>query len=170
MAAAQDYRMARERDWFAGETATRERAGSETSEQQQRKRPQELRRILVVDDDQDARESTAALLREFGYFVATAHDGESALERALDFRPQVMLLDIMMPGISGYKVAERVRCNPLLWDTVLITLTGYSQFTDGWLSQHVGCYYHLLKPLDPFVLESLLEEQSPRIKTQTGEV
>jgi CheY-like chemotaxis protein len=170
MTIAQDYRMARERNaWFADGSAVLKQSQTETDEQQKRKSPQPLHRILVVDDNKDARESTATLLREFGYFVATAHDGESALERALKFKPHVMLLDVVMPGISGYKVAERVRCNPSLYDTILITLTGFTQYADGWLSEHVGCDYHLLKPLDPFVLECLLSGESPRTETQIDE-
>ncbi len=137
--------------------ATTLESPQDKTDDQKKNRALAPQRILVVDDNKDARESMATLLREFGYLVITAHDGDSALERASDFQPHVVLLDVVMPGISGFKVAERIRADPMLWDTTLITITGWTQDVDGWLSRHAGCNYHLLKPLDPFVLESLLK-------------
>lgn len=145
-----------ERLWCAASLPEVQPESTSEAEQNEVKLPL---RILVVDDNKDSRESMATLLREFGYVVLTASDGSSALERAIDFQPNVMLLDIMMPGINGLKVAERVRADPLLWDTTLITITGWSQEVDDSFSKRSGCDYHLLKPLDPFVLESLLKGQ-----------
>jgi CheY-like chemotaxis protein len=114
------------------------------------------RRVLIVDDNKDARHSLATLLSELGYLVQTAQNGQVALELALDFLPHVMLLDIVMPEMSGFALAEKVRRHALLRDTVLITLTGWEEDTDAWLSMQAGCDYHLLKPVDPSVLETLL--------------
>jgi CheY-like chemotaxis protein len=140
---------------------TLETPNQETREGHKKSNLSSPHRILIVDDSKDARESLAVLLRELGYLVLTAHDGAIALQRALDFKPHVMLLDIVMPGISGFRVAEMVRADPRLRDTLLITLSGWSLDVDLWLSKNAGCDYHLLKPLDVFVLESLLERGRP---------
>jgi DNA-binding response OmpR family regulator len=114
------------------------------------------RRVLVVDDSQDASMSLAILLSELGYLVQTAQNGKVALELALDFLPHVILLDIVMPDMSGFALAERLRRHAELRDTLLITLTGWVDDADEWLSQHSGCDYHLLKPVDLDVLETYL--------------
>jgi two-component system, chemotaxis family, CheB/CheR fusion protein len=115
------------------------------------------RRILIVDDNKDARESLATLLREHGYLALTAHDGYSAIERAAEFKPHAVLLDIVMPGISGFKVAEMLRKQAALADALLITVTGWQQDVDGWLSKDAGCDYHFQKPLDFAVLDELFK-------------
>jgi CheY-like chemotaxis protein len=115
------------------------------------------RRLLIVDDSKDARQATATLLRELGHVIETAGDCSSALLKALEFRPQAMLIDIVMPGGSGFKLAEDIRKNPLLRNTLLITLTGWDDDMDLWLSEHAGCDYHLTKPLDVGLLESYLK-------------
>jgi DNA-binding response OmpR family regulator len=142
--------------WFMGSSLTLDSSEQETAKKEERT-TQTPRRILVVDDSKDARESMATLLREFGYEVDTASDGSSAFAKALEFRPQVMLIDIVMPGGSGFKLAEEVRRDPRLRDTLLITLTGWDDNMDPWLSEHAGCDYHLTKPLDFTKLESCLE-------------
>jgi CheY-like chemotaxis protein len=118
-------------------------------------------RILVVDDNRDARESLALLLRSQCYEVATARDSDSALETAVSFLPQVVILDIIMPGASGFKTAERLREQETLRDLVIITTTGYQQEPDDFLSKHSGANYHLLKPLDMDVLQEILEKHLP---------
>jgi CheY-like chemotaxis protein len=147
----------------SGSAATLERPVHETSKDEQNT-TEAPRRILVVDDSKDARESLATLLRELGHEVQTASDGVSALCKALEVKPQAMLIDIVMPGGSGFKLAEEVRRNPLLRDTLLITLTGWDDDMDPWLSEHAGCDYHLTKPLDLTKLESLLEKGRSRSK------
>jgi DNA-binding response OmpR family regulator len=121
------------------------------------------RRILIVDDSKDARESTATLLRELGHVVETAGDCSSALLKAVEFRPQAILIDIVMPGGSGFKLAEDIRKNSLLRDTLLITLTGWDDVMDPWLSHHAGYDYHLTKPLDVELLEAYLKRGRKRI-------
>jgi CheY-like chemotaxis protein len=148
----------REREvWLTSSGLTREPAKQETAKEEERA-AETPRRILVVDDSKDARESMAVLLRDLGHVAQTAPDGETALARAVDFQPHVMLLDIVMPGMSGFRVAEKVRADPVLWDTVLITLTGWDDDMDAWLSHHAGCDYHLTKPLDVGLLEAYLKK------------
>jgi PAS domain S-box-containing protein len=116
------------------------------------------RRILVVDDNLDAANSLARLLKRlFGQDVRVAHDGPAALESAAVFRPEIVLLDIGMPGMDGYEVAERLRREPALPALRIIALTGWGQQTDRLRSQAVGFDHHLVKPVDPDVLCRLLE-------------
>ncbi|MES1244278.1 MAG: ATP-binding protein [Acidobacteriota bacterium] len=114
------------------------------------------RRVLIVDDNRDAAESLALLLQFSGYDVQTVHDGLSALRAIDDYRPAVALLDIGMPGMDGYEVARRVREKPELQDIVLVALTGWGQEEDRRRSTQAGFDRHLVKPVDPEVLQGLL--------------
>ncbi len=116
------------------------------------------RRVLVVDDNVDAAESTAMLLRMWGHEVRLAHNGPEALRAAEPFRPEVVLLDIGLPGMSGYEVARRLREQPGSRDAVLIAVTGYGHEDDRRTSAGAGIDYHLTKPVDPEVLEPLLAQ------------
>ena len=88
------------------------------------------------------------LLEESGHEVRTAHDGPTALEAALDYRPDVVLLDIGLPGLDGFEVAKRMRQQPVLQNVVLVAMTGYGQETDRQRSQEAGFDHHLVKPAD----------------------
>jgi PAS domain S-box-containing protein len=114
------------------------------------------RRALVIDDNVDAAESLALLLQLFGCVVRVAHDGPGALEMAPSFSPEVILLDIGLPGIDGYEVARRLRALPEFNGTALIALTGYGQDEDRRRSFEAGFDHHLVKPVDPGMLEALL--------------
>ena len=87
-------------------------------------------RILVVDDNVDSAQSLGLLLEESGHDVQTAYDGLTALETARNYRPNVVLLDIGLPGIDGFEVATGLRQQPGLSGVVLVALTGYGQATD----------------------------------------
>lgn len=87
-------------------------------------------RVLVVDDNKDAAQTLAMLLTVTGHQVRTAHDGLAALEVALDYRPQVVLLDIGLPGLDGYEVAKRMRQQAIFKDVILVAMTGYGQEAD----------------------------------------
>ncbi|WP_020562567.1 PAS domain S-box protein [Methylosarcina fibrata] len=113
-------------------------------------------RILVVDDYPAGAESLKMLLQEEGHEVATAGSGMEALERAEKFRPQIVLLDIGLPDLSGYEVARRLRELPQTRTALLIALTGYGQSKDMELSQSAGFDHHLLKPVDFDKLLALL--------------
>jgi PAS domain S-box-containing protein len=118
--------------------------------------PARHRRILVVDDNSDSAESMALLLRASGHEVHTAHDGASALEQAHAHKPEIVLLDIGLPGMSGYTVAKRLRDIPELGAATLIAMTGYGQEEDRKRSRDAGFDHHLVKPVDLAVLSALL--------------
>jgi len=105
-------------------------------------------RVLVVDDNVDTAQTLAMLLELSGHDVRTAHTGPNALEATLDYRPNVVLLDIGLPGLNGYEVAKRIRQQPVLHNIVLVAMTGYGQQTDRRISQESGFDHHLVKPTD----------------------
>jgi PAS domain S-box-containing protein len=117
-------------------------------------------RILVVDDNQDAVESLAMLLRIMGNDIRTARDGLEAVEAAQEFRPHVVLLDIGLPRLNGYEVAQRIRAMPGGNQIVLIALTGWGQDEDRRQSKEAGFDHHLVKPIEPVALMKLLAELS----------
>ena len=114
--------------------------------------------MLVVDDNRDAVETLAMLLGLWGHDVRLAADGPSAVESAAAHRPDVVLLDISLPGMSGYEVAERLRANPELRETVLVAMTGYGQAEDKKETREAGFTLHLVKPVEPDVLQKLLAD------------
>ncbi len=113
-------------------------------------------RVLVVDDNVDSAESLAMLLDESGHEVWTAYDGPTALQAAIDNRPDVVLLDIGLPGMDGNEVAKQIRQHPKLKNVVLIATTGYGQESDRKRSQEAGFDHHLVKPVELATLEKLL--------------
>jgi CheY-like chemotaxis protein len=119
-------------------------------------------RILVVDDNVDTAASLAMLLRATGHNVRTAHDGPQALDAALDYRPNVMLLDIGLPGLDGFEVATRMREHPVLQNVVLVAMTGYGQETDRQRSQQSGFDHHLVKPARFEQVQSILASVSAK--------
>jgi two-component system CheB/CheR fusion protein len=114
------------------------------------------RRILVVDDNQDQAESLGQLLKLMGHEVQLAFNGQRAVEAAIDFRPDVALLDIGLPGMNGYEVARRIRQHPHLSDVVLVAQTGWGQEEDRRRSQEAGFDHHLVKPVGSEVLEEVV--------------
>ena len=137
---------------------TDRRTGPDTGRAEERagEVPASGHRLLVVDDNQDAANSLAVLLRLQGHEVRVAHDGVSALEAASELRPTVVLLDLGMPGMDGYEVARRIRQTAGLQKTVLAALTGWGQREDRRRTAKAGFDHHLVKPVDPQALESLL--------------
>ena len=116
------------------------------------------RRILVVDDNVDAAESLALILKLQGDEVRTAHDGPAALEVARAFQPEVILLDIGLPGMSGYEVARTLREEPPFEEALVVAMTGYGQDEDRRRSQESGFDHHLVKPVQPDALYKLLAD------------
>ncbi|MBY0523125.1 MAG: response regulator [Gemmataceae bacterium] len=106
-------------------------------------------RILVVDDNVDAADSLAMLLQMAGHEVRTAHDGSAAIETACEFFPDVVLLDIGLPGMTGYEVARQLRSRSQQRELLLVALTGYGQDEDRQRSHDAGFDHHLTKPVDP---------------------
>ena len=115
------------------------------------------RRILVVDDNRDAADGVAAHLRRYGHEVRTAADGQQALAIARDFAPQVALVDIALPGMSGYELAHRLRGTPAL----LIALTGHGQRQDRAAAEAAGFHHHFVKPADPREIEATIGAWRP---------
>lgn len=115
------------------------------------------RRLLVVNDNRDAAESMSMLLQMWGHEVVFAYDGPSALETAEQWQPEAVFLDIGLPGMDGYEVAERLRELPHAKGAVLIAITGYGQDDDRRRSRRAGIDHHLVKPVAPDALRSLID-------------
>jgi CheY-like chemotaxis protein len=118
--------------------------------------PGPARRILVVDDQPDSTDSLAMLLRLRGHEVWTAADGPSALGEFARVRPDVVFLDLGLPGMSGYDVARQLRALPEGHDVRLVALTGYGTEADREKTRAAGFDAHLAKPVDPQAVEKLL--------------
>jgi CheY-like chemotaxis protein len=114
------------------------------------------RRILVADDNRDSAETLAMLLRVDGHEVMIAHDGSAALAAFGGFAPDVVLLDIGMPGPNGYEVAQRIRQSRSGADIKLIAITGWGQEADKEKAFAAGFDHHLTKPVDTGQLSKLL--------------
>ena len=118
--------------------------------------PLPARRILVVDDNKDAVESLALLLVIGGQTVATARDGLDALAQFTAFVPDVVVLDIGLPGLNGYEVARRIRSMESGKRVILVALTGWGQDEDRRRTVEAGFDHHLVKPVDFDALKALL--------------
>ena len=110
--------------------------------------PQRPRRILVVDDNVDAAEMLAEALRLAGHEVREEHDGPSALAAVAEFHPDVILLDLGLPGMDGFEVARRLRADSSLAKARVIAITGYGQDVDRIRTAQLGIERHLVKPVD----------------------
>jgi CheY-like chemotaxis protein len=119
------------------------------------------RRILIVDDNRDAADSTGTLLLLWGHKVRVAYDGASAMLTARDFHPEVCLLDLGMPGMSGYEVAEQLRREPELRHTRLVAMTGFDSESDQQRSRNAGFDAHLVKPVEITALHEVLSSAVP---------
>ena len=118
--------------------------------------PARARRVLVVDDNVHAAQSLAVILELWGHDVQVTHDGSSALDLVPDYRPEVILLDIGLPEMNGYQVADRIREDPTLARTAIVAMTGYASDDDRQRSMAAGFRDHLVKPLDLDLLERFL--------------
>ncbi len=119
--------------------------------------PAAPRRVLIVDDNRDSAESLAMLLQMLGHEVRAAYDGETGLRVAQEFSPDVVLLDIGLPRLSGLEAARRIRGDLGLRDTFLVAMTGYGQEEDKRRSREAGFNAHLVKPVDFSELQTLLQ-------------
>jgi CheY-like chemotaxis protein len=119
------------------------------------------RRILVVDDNHDSAAALAILLEMMGNETRTAHDGLSAYETALAFRPELMLLDIGLPRMNGYDVCRRIRKEPWGEAITIVALTGWGQKEDVRKSIEAGFNGHLVKPVELEALADVLADAEP---------
>jgi CheY-like chemotaxis protein len=126
-------------------------------------------RILIVDDNRDVAESTAALLRLEGCEVHLAHDGEEALNVVHRLRPTAILLDIGLPKINGFEVAERIRAVPELQDILIVGVSGYGQEEHRLRSKQAGFDHHIVKPIEPGMLAALVASLRSSRANTSGE-
>ncbi len=114
-------------------------------------------RILIAEDDQDSADSLRILLKGLGYEPHVVHDGESAVRAVSDLRPHVILMDIGLPGMSGYDAARRIRAQSLDPRMRIVALTGLGQQIDRLHSAEAGIDHHLVKPLELAILQPILD-------------
>lgn len=132
------------------------------SQLRKKERNKKAKRVLVVDDNVDLTASFILLLEALGHEAHAAYDGVAALEAAHRLLPDIIILDIGLPGLDGYEVARRLRTDYPRKDTLLIALTGYGQNSDYRHSREAGFDYHMVKPVDLELLQTLLSSSSSK--------
>ena len=118
--------------------------------------------VLVVDDSRDAADALAMAFELLGCKVSLAYDGAAALELLDGLQPDLIVLDLSMPGLDGFTVAERIRQRPGLRDVLMVALSGFGRESDRRRSREVGFDQHLLKPVEFTVLQKLLDQAAAR--------
>jgi two-component system OmpR family response regulator len=119
------------------------------------------RRILLVDDSVDAAEAMSMLLETLGHEVRTMHDGPSALAMVDDFAPDVVILDIGLPGMNGFELAREMRARPNTKTALMIALTGYGGESDRQKAREAGFDHHLVKPVSFAAIEKVIVNSFP---------
>src|SRR6266540_4120656 len=122
-------------------------------------------RVLVVEDHLDSRTTLCAMLRVWGHEVDEATNGPAALSSATSARPDVVLLDIGLPGMDGCEVARQFRALPGLGKALLVAVTGFGRPDEVKECLQAGCDMHLLKPYDPLALKQLLDLRAKQTTT-----
>ena len=125
-------------------------------------------RVLIVDDNLDAAETLAMMLALLGQDTRQAHEGDGALKAAVEFRPELVFMDIGLPGLSGHEIASRMRRDLGMTDTYIVALSGYGTEEDRRKSLHAGFDSHLVKPLDPTALPGILAAAQRRRAAPAG--
>ena len=122
--------------------------------------PATRQRVLVVEDNIDSAETLQMLLTHIGHEVAVVNDGRAAVDAALSFRPNVILLDIGLPGVDGFHLARKLRSLPETSGARLIAVSGYGQERDREMSKAAGFDLHLVKPVDPQRLTAAIDART----------
>jgi two-component system CheB/CheR fusion protein len=122
--------------------------------------PTRRTRVLIVEVERDAADSLRMLLELVGYEVDVAYDGAEGVRKALRWRPDVVLCDIGLPGLSGYGVAEQLRRDPATAESYLVAITAWGGEEDKQRGRQAGFEHHLVKPADPQRLLHLLASYS----------
>ncbi|HEX5419585.1 MAG TPA: response regulator, partial [Gammaproteobacteria bacterium] len=125
-------------------------------------------RILIVDDNVDGADALARLLAVMGHETATEYDGQSALERVADFAPDVIFVDLGMPGMDGFQLCHRLRKHSLRNRPRIVALTGWGREEDLARTAQAGFDAHLVKPVNRAVLERLLAEKARSSSSAAG--
>jgi CheY-like chemotaxis protein len=115
------------------------------------------RRVLIVEDNIDAGRSLAYFLRDVGHHVEHAINGYAAVAIARNLRPDIVFLDLGLPGMDGFTVAQQIKREPGLEKVRIVVVTGYGQDEYRERAMKVGCDIHLIKPVDPKTLAGLIE-------------
>lgn len=124
-------------------------------------------RVLVVEDNMDVADMLVMMLQMFGHEVQAAYSGQTALNMAVEYQPDFVLLDIGLPDMDGYEVARRLRQQPQTKEVKLIAMTGYGQDSDRERSQEAGFDHHLVKPVAPQRLQELLARLAKQPRSRT---
>jgi CheY-like chemotaxis protein len=118
------------------------------------------RRVLIVEDNHDAGEMYRILIELAGHEALLAEDGPAGIELFKTARPDIAFVDIGLPGMDGYEIARRLRAEPHGADVYLVALTGYGSASDRDRTREAGFDLHLLKPVDPETLQSVLDRRA----------
>ena len=119
-------------------------------------------RILIAEDNRDSADSLKALLEALGYEAHISYDGETAVHLAGELRPDVIIMDIGLPGINGYEATRRIRALRPKLPVMIVALTGWGQQSDRLQSAEAGIDHHLVKPLDLAALKQILDSVQAR--------
>ncbi len=133
-----------------------EASGTRTDAPPDERPPSSSLRILIVDDNQDGADTLATMLEYMGNEIRVAYDGEEAVTATVEFRPDVVLLDIGLPKMNGYEACRRIRAQPGGNKLIIIAQTGWGQAEDRQRTREAGFDHHMVKPLDPRALQKLL--------------
>lgn len=125
-------------------------------------------KVLVVDDKADSAEMLSLLLRLDGHDARSANSGPETIKTVEDFAPDVVFLDLGLPVMDGYQVAERLRAMDALEHTMLVALTGYGFHEDMERTRLAGFDHHIVKPADLAELQNLLHQAAERKATNRG--
>ncbi|MGH8206203.1 MAG: PAS domain-containing protein [Steroidobacteraceae bacterium] len=125
-------------------------------------------KVLIADDNRDSAESLALVMRMWGYQVCVAHSGTAALQVGARERPEAFILDIGMPGMSGYDVARAIRAEPWGGSVLLLAVTGWGQYEDVERALQAGFDEHMTKPVDPARVDALLSEYTSGLRASAG--
>jgi len=121
------------------------------------KKAENPKRVLVVEDDLDAARTMFLLIADMGHTVEYAINGYVAVDRVKRFKPDVVLLDLGLPGLDGFEVCSQIKNDPEMKDVRVVVITGYAHDDYRVRSKAAGCELHLIKPVSPAVIEHLLD-------------
>ena len=125
-------------------------------------------RLLLVDDSVDAATLLSMVLEADGYDVRIAHEATQALEIAAQFKPEIVLLDLGLPGMDGFQLAQEMRKLDSTAGALLVAVTGYGQAGDRQRSHDAGFDYHLVKPVAVEEIHRVIETRFPKASSLSG--